>query len=53
MTGKEAKKTRPAKKSVTKVVGKKAKEKVLKNPRANKTGVKNPENKMVWKRFGM
>lgn len=53
MTSKEAKKTRPAKKSVTKIPGKKATEKVAKNPRQNPTGVKNPENKMVWKRFGM
>ena len=38
------------KKSVTKVVGKKAIEKVMKKPKLD-NGKKNPENKVVWKPF--
>jgi len=38
------------KKTVTKATGKKAKEKVIKKPKGD-NGVKNPENKFVWKPF--
>jgi hypothetical protein len=38
------------KKKITKSPGKKAKEKVIKKPKLD-NGVKNPENKIVWKPF--